>query len=132
MKTGDAHPEGVLKEVILTRAMTQGCLVRGLIFGMLVAALLAQPMAEPAEFKGQYLGQDRPGYRPELFAPLLFSTYNEYGFHATVASFFFASALTRLKRDTKPQLIQCKKYLKFRADNQEPGQQIPLLQTSCC
>ena len=81
MKTGDAHPEGVLKEVILTRAMTQGCLVRGLIFGMLIAALLAQPMAEPAEFKGQYLGQDRPGYRPELFAPLLFSTYNEYGFH---------------------------------------------------
>jgi len=81
MKMVDAHRMGMLKEEIFAKAIIRGRLVRGVIFSTLMAALLAQPMSEPAEFKGQYLGQDRPGYRPELFAPVLFSTYNEYGYH---------------------------------------------------
>lgn len=51
------------------------------VFGLLISGLVAQPIPKPAEFHGQYLGQDRPGYRPETFVPVLFSTYNEYGFH---------------------------------------------------
>jgi len=47
----------------------------------LITVLEAYPTHETSEYHGQYLGQMLPGYKPEPFAPDLFSAWNNYGFH---------------------------------------------------
>ncbi len=44
--------------------------------------MFSRPQAAPqSEFRGEYLGQKTPGYKPEAFAPNIFSAWNNYGFH---------------------------------------------------
>ncbi len=44
--------------------------------------------AEGTRFRGNYLGQEIPGYRPRAFAPDLFSPWGEGGFHVVTSAVF--------------------------------------------
>jgi hypothetical protein len=50
--------------------------------------LVAEPIDRTSKYRGQYLGQNLPGNKPEPFLPDIFSAWNDYGLHPQSSPIF--------------------------------------------